>query len=105
VDDGQFALQWVQERSRGKKLSARALVHELRGKGVDPAVAEAALARAGVDEGAQATELAARYVRRVATKPLRDQAARIQQMLARRGYSYEVAEAAVRAVLPPEGWD
>jgi len=26
-------------------------------------------------------------------------------MLARRGYGLEVAEAAARAVLPPEGWD
>lgn len=105
VDDAEFALQWIRERSAGKKRSARALVHELHGKGIDREVAEAALAEAGLDEVAQATDLAARYVRRVASKPLREQATRIQQMLSRRGYSYEIAEAAVRAVLPPEGWD
>lgn len=105
VDDAEFALQWVQERSARKKLSSRALVHELTGKGVARDVAEAALATAALNEVAQATDLAARYVRRVASKPLAEQATRIQQMLARRGYSYEVSEAAVKAVLPPEGWD
>lgn len=105
VDDAGFALQWIHERSARKKLSPRALMHELRAKGIDAGVAEDALARAGLDETAQATELAARYVRRVASKPLREQAAGIQQMLARRGYSFETAEAAARAVLPPEGWD
>lgn len=105
LDDAEFALQWVRELSARKKLSARVLVHELHGKGIDREVAEAALARAGLDELAQATELAASYVRRVASKPLREQATRITQMLARRGYSFETAEAAARAVLPPEGWD
>jgi regulatory protein len=105
VDDDDFAAQWVQERSSRKSLSRRALLHELCGKGVPPEVAEAALAESGLDEEALATELAARYVRRVATKPLAEQFTRIQQMLARRGYGYEVAEAAARAVLPPEGWD
>ena len=101
VDDAEFALQWIRERSAGKKRSARALLHELHGKGIDREVAEAALAEAGLDEVAQATDLAARYARRVASKPLREQATRIQQMLSRRGYSYETSEAAVRAVLPP----
>ncbi|MDQ3913719.1 MAG: recombination regulator RecX [Actinomycetota bacterium] len=105
VDDGAFAVQWVSERSARKKLSRRALLHELRGKGVAPDVAEAALAEAGVDEEAQAVDLAARYVRRVASKPLPEQFTRIRQMLTRRGYGFDVAEAAARAVLPPEGWD
>jgi regulatory protein len=105
VDDQAFAVQWVEERSARKKLSRRALLHELRGKGVPADLAEAALGEAAVDEEAQAADLAARYVRRVATKPLAEQFTRIQQMLARRGYAYDVAEAAARAVLPPEGWD
>ncbi|HEX2294098.1 MAG TPA: regulatory protein RecX [Actinomycetota bacterium] len=105
LDDSEFALQWVRERAARKGLSARALLHELQGKGVDRDTAQAALEGAGLDEVAQATELAARYVRRVASKPLREQAARIQQMLARRGYDREASEAATRAVLPPDGWD
>lgn len=105
VDDAAFALQWVQERSARKRLSARALAHELHGKGIAREVAEAAIARAGLDELATATELAARYVRRVASKPLPEQATRIERMLARRGYSLEICEAAVKAVLPPDDWD
>lgn len=105
VDDDAFALEWVRERAARKKLSARTLAHELRSKGIDRETADRALEQAGLDETAQATELAARYVRRVASKPLREQVTRIRQMLARRGYPLEVAEAATRAVLPPEGWD
>ncbi len=105
VDDHAFAVQWASERADRKRLSRRALLHELRGKGVPGDIAESALAEAGVDEDVQAIELAARYARRVASKPLVEQFTRIQQMLARRGYSFEVAEAAARAVLPPEGWD
>ena len=105
VNDEEFALEWVRERSTHKKLSPRALVHELSAKGIDRELAERALERAGLDETAQATELAARYLRRVASKPLREQATKIQQMLARRGYTYEICDIATRAVLPPEGWD
>lgn len=105
VNDEEFAVQWVEERSVRKKLSGLALLQELRDKGVSADVAQAALARANVDEEAQAVELAARYARRVATKPLREQFSRIQQMLQQRGYGYGVAEAAARKVLPPEGWD
>lgn len=105
VDDAQFALQWIQERSTRKRLSARALLHELHGKGIDRETAEGALAKAGLDEVSQATEVASRYVRRVASKPLGEQATRIQQMLSRRGFSYEACQAAIKAVLPPEGWD
>ncbi|MFN2588719.1 MAG: regulatory protein RecX [Actinomycetota bacterium] len=105
LDDEDFAMQWIEERSARKKLSRRALLHELCARGVASDVAEAALVKAGVDEETQAVELAARYVRRVAARPLAEQFARIRQMLARRGYGYDVAEAAARAVLPPEGWD
>jgi regulatory protein len=105
VDDEGFALQWIEDRSSRKKLSARALAHELRAKGVPADVADAALAHADLDEETQATELAASYVPRVASKPLAEQFTRIHQMLTRRGYPSETAEAAARAVLPPEGWD
>ena len=104
-DVAAIARQWVRERASRKSLSSRALLHELTGKGIDRGVAEEALAEAGLNETAQAIELASRYVRRVASKPLRDQASRIHEMLSRRGYATETCEAAVKAVLPPEGWD
>lgn len=105
VDDSDFARRWVEERAAGKGLGAAALISELRAKGVEVAVAEEAIAAAGLDEVARATELAATLVRRVARKPLDRQAASLWQMLRRKGYSSVAAEAAVKAVLPPEGWD
>ncbi|MGI8775544.1 MAG: regulatory protein RecX [Actinomycetota bacterium] len=103
LDDAAFAAAWVEER--GDKKGRRALESELRGKGVASDVIAEALS--GLDEVQRsgAVELATRYLRRVSHKPLREQASAIQQMLARRGYDYEVAEAAVTQVLPPEGWD
>lgn len=105
VDDADFARRWVEERASAKGLGPVLLMSELRSKGVDVAVAEAALAEAGGDEVAQATELAAALVRKVARKPLERQASSLWQMLRRKGYSSDAAKEAVKKVLPPEGWD
>ena len=105
VDDFTFSRQWIEERGRGKGLGARRLLGELRLKGVDQEVAEQALADVGLDEEAQAKEMAVRLLRKVANRPLGQQAMRLQQMLLGRGYDVEVAAMAVRSVLPPEGWD
>jgi len=105
LDDPAFSRQWVDERSRRKGLAGDALVRELTAKGVDRAVAEETVAEAGLDEVARATELAASWIRRVARHPLPIQAQRLQQMLDRKGYGWDVTEEAVKAVLPPEGWD
>lgn len=105
VDDADFARRWVDERSAAKGLGPAALISELRAKGVEPGVAEAAIEDAGLDEEARAKELAATLVRRVARKPLERQASSLWQMLRRKGYSSDAAQAAVKAVLPPEGWD
>jgi regulatory protein len=105
LDDTAFAVQWVAERAVAKGRSGDALVAELASKGVDRATAEAAVAEAGIDEVAQATELAARFLSRVASKPLAKQAEALVSRLLRRGFPHEVARDAVRAVLPPAGWD
>jgi regulatory protein len=105
LDDLDFATQWVRERAVRKSLGPKALRSELASKGVEREVAERALAEAGIDEEAQAVEAAAKWVRRVARFPLQEQALKLQQMLLRKGFSHEAAEAGARAVLPPEGWD
>ena len=105
LDDVAFAEQWVEERSRTKGLAGAALLAELRTKGIAPEIAQAAVDEAGLDEEAQAKELAAAYIRKVAGKPVMVQAQRIQAMLLRKGFSMEAAVAGTRAVLPPEGWD
>lgn len=105
VDDHEFARQWIEDRVRRRGLGARALISELGGKGISREVAEDVLGEADLDETAQATELAVRFARKVAHRPLKEQGGKIMAMLARRGIEREAAEAAVRAVLPPEGWD
>jgi len=105
LNDEDFAVDWIEERTRRKGLGPKALMGELQRKGVDRSTAEAALARLGVDEVATATEQAEKLLRRVIRFPLPDQASKLQQMLMRRGFSWDATEAAVKAVLPPEGWD
>ncbi len=104
VDDLAFARQWVEERSK-KGRSARVLAAELADKGIASETIEQALADLAPDEHAQATEVAAVLLERLGGRTLQDQAARLYQGLARRGFPEEAAEAAVKAVLPPEGWD
>lgn len=105
LDDREFAGQWVAERAVSKGRSGDALVAELIAKGVDRSVAEEAVAAAGIDELAQATDLAARALSKVAGKPLEKQAQALLGRLLRRGFPHEIARDAVRAVLPPQGWD
>jgi regulatory protein len=105
VDDLAFARQWIEERGEGKGLGPRRLLAELRAKGVDQDTVRQAIEEVGLDDEAQARELAAGLLRKVANRPLGQQAMRLQQMLVGRGFSMDVAISAVRTVLPPEGWD
>jgi regulatory protein len=105
LDDVAFARQWIAERAVAKGKAGRALIAELTQKGIDRSLAEETLAAAGIDEVAQATELAARFLPKVVDKPLDRQAEALMGRLVRRGFSHEVAADAARAVLPPEGWD
>ena len=105
IDDAGFARMWIEERARTKGKAPDLLVSELRARGIERATAEAALEEAGIDEAALATEIAFRLVRRVARHPLEQQGRRLYELLRRRGFEEEHAEAGARAVLPPEGWD
>lgn len=103
LDDRDFARTWVEERRR--KKGRLALAAELRAKGVPDEIIDEALERIAAGEEPRAVDMAARHLPRVAGKPLERQAATIQSLLLRRGFEHEVATAATRAVLPPEGWD
>ena len=105
IDDDGFARQWVEERAITRGRGREALVAELVARGIDQAAAEDAVATAGIDESAQAAALAARFLPQVADRPLARQAEALLGRLMRRGFSEEIAEEAVRSVLPPEGWD
>ena len=105
LDDEAFALEWIEERASRKGLGPKALIAELARKGVDRTTAESALGKSGLEEETAATAVAEKVLHRVIRFPLKDQAAKLQQILLRKGYSWDAAEAAVKAVLPPEGWD
>jgi regulatory protein len=104
VDDGDFAEQWVRSRHARAGKSRRALAAELRTKGVDKEVINTALA--GIDADAErdrAEELVRVKLRR---ETLSGDDARITRrlvgMLARRGYSQNLACEVVLAELAAE---
>ena len=104
VDDRDFAEQWVRSRHTRAGKSRRALAAELHTKGVDKEVINTALA--GIDAGAErdrAEELVRVKLRR---DPLSGDDTRITRrlvgMLARRGYSQNLACEVVLAELTAE---
>jgi len=103
VDDTEFAEQWVQSRRARAGKSRRALAAELHTKGVDDDVITAVLG--GIDAGAdrdRAEQLVRAKLRR---ETLGDEARvtrRLVGMLARRGYSQNLACEVVLAELAVE---
>jgi regulatory protein len=105
LDDAALARSWIEERSRARPRSRDALRRELEAKGVDAEIAEQALASSALEDLAQARALAAAAIGRMSGLPLEVQARRLRGRLLGRGFEPEVVTEAVRAVLPPEGWD
>ncbi len=104
LDDLAFARTYVEERCR-RGRGAAAVMAELGTRGVGRDIAEQAVAEVAGDENQRAIDLATRLAPRLGRYPLKDQAARLQRRLAGRGFEPDAVEAALRAVLPPEGWD
>jgi regulatory protein len=108
VDDTDFAQQWVSSRRANAGKSRRALAAELHTRGLDNEVITAALA--GIDAGAErdrAEELVRSRLRREATlaqdgKDAARVGRRLVAMLARRGYSQNLASEVVLAELAAE---
>jgi regulatory protein len=105
IDDADYARRWIEERARTKGKAPDLLLSELAARGVSREIAEEALAAVGLDEETQALEAASRLLRKVVRYPLGEQGPRLYELLRRRGFEHEPAEAGARAVLPPEGWD
>ncbi|OSZ60629.1 recombination regulator RecX [Streptomyces pharetrae CZA14] len=106
IDDSAFADAWVESRHHGRGLARRALARELRTKGVDSTLIDAAVGQLDAEqEEATARELVARKLR--ATRGLdRDKRLRrLAGMLARKGYSEGLALRVVRQALEEEGED
>ncbi|MFC8518019.1 recombination regulator RecX [Streptomyces sp. NPDC057257] len=106
INDSAFADAWVESRHHGRGLARRALAQELRTKGVDSTLIDAAVSRLDSEQEEQtARELVARKLR--ATRGLdRDKRLRrLAGMLARKGYPEGMALRVVRQALEEEGED
>lgn len=104
IDDADFAEQWVQSRRANAGKGRRALIAELRTKGVDNEIIDAVLADDDPEaERARAERLVADKLRR---EKLTDDdtklARRLVGMLARRGYSQTMAFDVVKVALANE---
>jgi len=103
VDDADFAEQWVRSRREYAGKGKRALAAELRTKGVDNEVIDAALA--GVDSDAERDRAADLVRAKLRRDNLDDQikvARRLVGMLARRGYGQTMAYDLVRTEIALE---
>ncbi|MEW2451118.1 recombination regulator RecX [Streptomyces parvulus] len=106
INDSAFAQAWVESRHHGRGLARRALARELRTKGVDRTLIDAAVSRLDSEQEEEtARELVARKLR--ATRGLdRDKRLRrLAGMLARKGYPEGMALRVVRRALEEEGED
>ncbi|MDQ1035788.1 regulatory protein [Streptomyces sp. V3I8] len=106
INDGAFADAWVESRHHGRGLARRALVQELRTKGVDSTLIDEAVAQLDSDqEEATARELVARKLRSTRGLDRDKRIRRLAGMLARKGYSPGTALRVVRQALEEEGED
>lgn len=106
INDSAFADAWVESRHHGRGLARRALARELRTKGVDSTLIDAAVAQLDSDqEEATARELVARKLRSTRGLDRDKRLRRLAGMLARKGYPEGMALRVVRQALEEEGED
>jgi regulatory protein len=97
VDDEAYAQMVVRSKQATRGLAKRALVHELRDKGVDDATIDDALGSIDAEsERALAEQVAQKTLRRLAGLDPQVQARRLAGVLGRKGYPPSVVYAVVR---------
>lgn len=103
VDDAEFARSWVQGRQRSKGLSSRVLAMELKRKGIDDELVREALQDLDPEVEVEAAHRLVQTKLRAMSK-LDDttKIRRLTGMLARKGYSPQVAFEVVRHELGAE---
>ncbi|WP_393061326.1 recombination regulator RecX [Streptomyces sp. LN549] len=106
IDDAAFADAWVESRHHGRGLARRALVRELRTKGVDASVIDEAVGQLDSEQEEEtAHELVARKLRSTRGLERDKRIRRLAGMLARKGYGEGMALRVVRRALEEEGED
>lgn len=99
VDDAAYARQWVEARA-GRGYGPARLRAELRARGVEPALIEAALAPLPAAEALeQARRLARRRLPALGRGRPERRAPRLRDVLLRRGFGHEIVERVVRELL------
>jgi len=97
VDDEAYAQMLVRSKQSGKGLARKALAHELRKQGIDQEIADEALGQVGAgDERARAELLVEKKLRTMRGLDPAVQSRRLAGMLARKGYSGEIAWPVIR---------
>ena len=101
IDDGRFARQWIEERLRSRPVGLSLLRRELRQKGIDAEVIEAALEESASGEGetGRAYEALRRQTYRYARLDRDAAHRRMVAFLGRRGFGRDVIYHVVHRVL------
>ena len=100
INDSAFADAWVESRHHGRGLARRALAQELRTKGVESELIDAAVAQLDSEQEEEtARELVARKLRSTRGLDRDKRLRRLAGMLARKGYSQGMALRVVRQSL------
>ncbi|MFD5449943.1 recombination regulator RecX [Streptomyces sp. NPDC003470] len=106
INDSAFADAWVESRHHGRGLARRALARELRTKGVDSTLIDAAVSQLDSEQEEEtARELVARKLRSTRGLDRDKRLRRLAGMLARKGYPEGMALRVVRQALEEEGED
>ncbi|MEY7973143.1 regulatory protein RecX [Saccharomonospora xinjiangensis] len=104
VDDAAFAETWVRSRHTYRGLARRALVSELKRKGVDPEIAVEAAGEIDAEaEEQRARELVRKKLRTMVDLDEQKATRRLLGMLARKGYPQGLAYRVVREELRDAG--
>ncbi|MCC6956112.1 MAG: RecX family transcriptional regulator [Anaerolineales bacterium] len=98
VDDERFAQTWVENRTELRPRSRRALVYELRQRGVSDEIIQDSIDQ--TDDGDLAYQAALRRARRITSLDWNEYRQKMLRYLAQRGFNYDVSNEAARRV-----WD
>jgi regulatory protein len=101
IDDARFAKEWADNRNEFRPRSRRALEYEMRQRGLARDEIDQALD--GLDENSLALQAARKYSRRLQGLPATDFRRKLYGFLARRGFGYETAKAAVEQAWKENG--
>lgn len=98
VDDERFAQTWVENRTELRPRSRRALVYELRQRGVSDEIIQDSIDQ--MNDGDLAYQAALRRARRITSLDWNEYRQKMLRYLAQRGFNYDVSDEAARRV-----WD